>query len=53
MENISWKNHISSEAVLQRVGEKRHLIKTAMRTTSNLDWSCVPYRDTLVRDILI
>ena len=28
MENISWKDYASNETVLQRVEEKRHLIKT-------------------------
>jgi len=28
IENISWKDYVSNETVLQRVGEKRHLIKT-------------------------
>ena len=45
MENITWKDNVSSETVIQRVGEKQHLIEN----DNTLDWSCVARRYTRKR----
>jgi len=51
VENISWKDHVSNETVLQRVGEKWHLTKT-IREGQALWIGHVSHRDTLVKDVI-